>query len=79
MYAVANVEKFVKDKQLGEKGEKIIKRANALANNGVVSGGSILEIMGSHKLEQEFHETAMSDPEHLRIGNEAIKKLIQDA
>lgn len=70
MYAVVNVEKFVKDNasRLGGRGEAILARAKELSENGVFSGGEIPQIMGDDALAREFNSVAMSDPEHIRIG-----------
>jgi len=75
MYAVANVKKFVKDhaEELGERGHKIIDRAELVAENGVFSGGVAFQVMGNDpKIAALFERDATSDPEHIRLGLEAI-------
>lgn len=77
MYGLANVEKFVKDnaERLGDLAEGILKRAKELSFKGVISGGSVEEIMQNDELAKEFHCVVMSDPEHLQIGIDALRAL----
>lgn len=47
MYALANVRKFIDDipELVVNQGEEIFKRAEACSFNGLISGGSLWEIM----------------------------------
>lgn len=78
MYALKNIEKFVNDNadRLGDLAYGILIRAKELSSNGVISGGSVEEIMQNHALAREFHETVMGDPEHVAIGLEAIHSAV---
>lgn len=75
MYAVANVKKFIEDNssRLGQRGNEILKRAEKLSHEGVISGGSVEEIMDDASLTREFHESIMNSPEHVEIGLSAIR------
>ncbi|KKW42473.1 MAG: hypothetical protein UY92_C0006G0034 [Candidatus Magasanikbacteria bacterium GW2011_GWA2_56_11] len=74
MYALANVRKFVEDNKdrLGNLAVGILARAEQQSSNGVLSGSAVEGIMQDHELAREFHEVVMSDPDHLRIGLEAL-------
>ena len=75
MYAVANVRKFVEDhaEELGERGQKILDRAELAAENGVFSSGVAFQVMGNDpEITARFKSEAGSDAEHIRIGLEAI-------
>ncbi|MEK9157991.1 MAG: hypothetical protein AAB638_02280 [Patescibacteria group bacterium] len=75
MYAVDNVKKFVDDhaSELGERGPKALARAELVAENGMFSGGIIGEVMGNDPdLTARFESEANSNPEHIRIGHEAL-------
>ncbi|HCM68133.1 hypothetical protein A3H10_00135 [Candidatus Uhrbacteria bacterium RIFCSPLOWO2_12_FULL_46_10] len=77
MYALVNVEKFVQDNadRLGDRAEGILARAKEHAGGtGVISGGAVKDIMGDDDLTHEFSQTVTDDPEHMRIGLEAINK-----
>jgi len=69
MYALANVKKFVEDnmERLGGRAEGILKRAEEVSYDGMISGGSVEEIMKDDALASEFHKIAMT-PEYLEIG-----------
>lgn len=75
MYAVKNIKKFVDDNatRIGDRAEGILKRAEEVSRNGVISGGSVEEIMQDDALAAEFHKAVMEDMDHIRIGMEAIQ------
>jgi len=68
MYALANIEKFVKDNadRLGDKVKGILERAEKVSSYGMISGSSVEEIMDDDILASEFHAIAMT-PEHLEL------------
>lgn len=76
MYALLNVERFVRQdvpQLVGERAGEILDRAKSKAENGILSGGAIEEIMGDEILAQKFHNLVTTDPEHIRIGLAAIQ------
>lgn len=76
MYAVANVIMFLKEKGIQEQqGEEIMARCNKLAHQNVISGGSVEDIFIDPILSAEFHEVVMQNPEHMKIGMEAIQSM----
>lgn len=71
MYALRSVEKFINDKknEIGENlAKKMLERAKKAADNEVISGGNIEEIMQDNTLANEFHRIAIMDPEHFEIN-----------
>lgn len=71
MYALKSVEKFIKDNadRIGENRVKeMLERAGKAADNGIVSGGNIEEIMQDNLLADEFHRIAIMDVEHFEIN-----------
>ncbi|PLX21793.1 hypothetical protein C0584_01675 [Candidatus Parcubacteria bacterium] len=78
MYAVENVKKFVKDNPdmiKNQEGIKIIERAEELSEEGVISGSSLVQIMGCRLLAEAFHIMVVGSPEHLKIAQKAISSL----
>ena len=76
MYALKSVEKFINDNKdrLGEKqANEILERARKEADKGVLSGGSIEEIMQDSSLADEFHHIAIRDTEHFEITMSALR------
>ena len=77
MYALENVNKFVRDNtgRLGDRIEGILVWAENCSQNGVISGGAIEDVMRDDTLSNEFHQIVMSDPEHMKIGLSAIQSI----
>lgn len=77
MYAVANVEQFVKDHPgvVGARGPFIITRARELSQDGnLLMGNQIIEVMGGDtNLTQMFHGVASADPKHIQLGLTAMQ------
>lgn len=75
MYALDNVKKFVDEnpKLVGDHGEEIMSRAWACSFKGLISGGSVSEIMQDDSLAEKFHQIMMSDSEHIFIGINAMR------
>jgi hypothetical protein len=74
MYAFLNVKKFVEDNPqlVGNRGEEILARAEVCSSKGLISGGSVDEIMQDTFLSNQFHQIVMANDEHLAIGLTAI-------
>ena len=75
MYAIGNVEKFLKDNAKDiNPGEAaaILERARKLGKtDGVLMAGWSEEIWGNAELKESFGR-AMEDPEHMKIGIAAM-------
>ena len=76
MYALANIQKFVKDNQerVGDQAEAILKRAEKLSERGIISGGAIEKIFDDPELAAEFETVVQDDLEHVTIGLQVIEK-----
>lgn len=78
MYALESVEKFIKDNEdrIGEKRvREMLERARKAADNDVISGGNIEEIMQDDSLANEFHNIAVRDVEHFEINISTLHAL----
>lgn len=53
----------------------MLERARKAANNGVISGGNIEEIMQDNSLANEFHNIAVRDVEHFEINISTLRAL----
>lgn len=76
MYALANVRKFIDDipELVGNRGEEIYRRAEGCSFNGLISGGSLWEIMQDAFLMTQFNRIVMADENHIAIALGAIRK-----
>lgn len=75
MYALANIRKFIDENPqlVGNHGEEIMSRAWSCSFRGLISGGSINEIMRDDSLAEKFHQIMMSDEKHISIGINAMR------
>ncbi|MEN8252173.1 MAG: hypothetical protein ABFQ53_01165 [Patescibacteria group bacterium] len=68
MISVRNIEKFVDDHpEIGLDKSKILEQANGLAHEMVLSGGSVIDLLGDN-LEILFFREFNRDVEHLKIA-----------
>ncbi|MDP1706430.1 MAG: hypothetical protein Q8L36_01255 [bacterium] len=76
MYAKVNIEKFLNDHPEIDPAEKtaILTRTDQCAENGVFSGGAVLEIFGGNSNLADLFEGEATTGKHIEIGLKAMEE-----
>lgn len=73
MYALSCVEKFVADhpEHRGDSAVRILERARSCSFGGAIPASLIQSVLGDAILVDEFDRLVTSDPEYIRLVEEA--------
>jgi len=76
MYAKANIEKFLNDHPEIDRAEKdaILSRTEQYSDNGVFSGGVVLEIFGNNSNLADLFEGEAATGQHIEMGLKALRQ-----
>ena len=74
MYSLMSLARFLEANahRLGTEAQAILERAERVARHGLFSGGALREIMQDTQLTAEYDNVTTSDPEHIKLGIEAL-------
>lgn len=77
MYAVSNIEKFIRDHSdlIGDKSPEILERAREYAHSGsgLFTGSAISAVMVDPSLTMLFIQTVQMDPDHMALFQTACQ------